>query len=181
MQAVEERLRALMIAALAGDEQAYRTLLTDLGGRLRAYYARRLGPEQAAVEDLVQETLIAVHTRRSTYDAARPFTAWLHAIARYKLIDHFRARSARPTVSTEDVAELLAADESAPTDARMDVERLLEGLPPQPRRFIRAVKLDGRSVAEVSAASGVSESAVKVAIHRGLKLLSRRLKGPNAP
>ena len=81
----EAQLRAWMLAGLAGDDSAYRQLLTALSGHLRAYFARRVGPAQA--EDLVQETLIAMHTKRATYAPSQPLTAWIHGIARYKLID----------------------------------------------------------------------------------------------
>ena len=80
-----------MLRSLAGDGKAYGILLRRLNCYLRAYYSRRLGSGRAAdAEDLLQETLIAMHARRSSYDTTRPFTAWVHAIARYKLIDHFR-------------------------------------------------------------------------------------------
>src|SRR5207253_10706291 len=103
----EVRLKALMSAALGGDAQAYRQLLVEVGADLRAYDVRRL-TGQADVEDLVQETLIAMHTRRSTYDVSQPLTSWLHAIARYKLIDHFRRAGRRRAVSLDDAGELMA-------------------------------------------------------------------------
>src|SRR5580765_5101097 len=78
-----------MLAGLAGEAEPYRRLLEELSRLLRAYYSRRCPPGLDA-EDLVQETLIAVHTRRATYDAGQPFTAWAYAIARYKLIDCLR-------------------------------------------------------------------------------------------
>ena len=89
MDQIEQRLRGLMLAGLAGEEEPCRKLLGELSGLLRAYYARRCPPGVDA-EDLVQETLIAVHTRRATYDPGQPFTAWAYAIARYKLIDQLR-------------------------------------------------------------------------------------------
>ena len=65
-----------MVRSQAGDAAAYRMLLHALSPHLRAYFTRRLGPGRSAdAEDLVQETLMAVHTHRATYDQARPFTA----------------------------------------------------------------------------------------------------------
>lgn len=170
-----------MIQSLAGDEQSYRQLLTDLSHRLRRYYARRLGFGHAIIEDLVQETLLAVHTRRHTYDHDRPFTVWVHAIARYKLTDHWRAVSRDMETALEALGDMQVSDPSEALAARIDIDHMLDGLPADPRSFIRAVKIDGRSVAEVSASSGVSKSAVKVAIHRGLKRLARRVKEPDRP
>ena len=176
MQTVESQLRALMLAGLAGDAASYRALLQAVQARLRAYYGRRIGPDHSALEDLVQETLMAVHTRRATYDSDRPFTAWLHAIARYKLIDYFRDHRAQRSVSLDDWSDFAGVDETNATTARLDVGRLLDSLPVQTRDLIRAVKIEGQPIAKVSATLGLSESAVKIAIHRGLKRLAARLK-----
>lgn len=169
-----------MRGALAGDEVSYRHLLVDVAARLRGYYARRIGDGHAATDDLVQETLIALHARRFTYDEDRPFTAWLHAIARYKLIDYLRAGDRRRTVPIDDIEGLAARDASGESEARSDLDRMLETLPKRSRGLVRAVKIEGRSIAEVSAATGLSPTAVKVAVHRAIKRLAARAKGSHA-
>jgi RNA polymerase sigma-70 factor (ECF subfamily) len=174
----EPRLKALMAAALDGDAGAYRALLSALTPHLRAYFARRLG--HADAEDLVQETLIAIHTKRATYDRTLPFTAWLHAIARYKLIDHFRRARLRRTLPIEDAHSVLAEEDCESASARRDVEKLLAALPRNKRELVRQVKIEGLSTAEASRASGISQSAVKVGVHRALKTLSAMV-GKRAP
>jgi len=154
----ETRLKALMLASLAGDAAAYRTLLVELTPHLRAFFKRRLG-NAADAEDLVQETLIAIHTKRATYDTALPFTAWLHAVARYKLIDHFR----RSIFAEQDVESV---------SAKRDVEQLLATLPKAKSDLLRSVKIEGLSTAEAAERTGLSESGVKVGVHRALKALS---------
>jgi RNA polymerase sigma-70 factor, ECF subfamily len=181
VQAVEEQMRALMLAGFSGDAASYRALLEMAAARLRLYYARRIGADHIALEDLVQETLIAVHTRRATYDPSRPFTAWLHAIARYKLIDYMRSHRVHMALPLGDVDDLAGPDELNAASARLDIGRLLDTVPRQTRELIQAVKVDGRSIEEVSAASGLSQSAVKVAIHRGLKALAARIKRSERP
>jgi RNA polymerase sigma-70 factor, ECF subfamily len=171
----ETRLKALMLAALSGDAAAYRALLAALTPHLRAYFARRVG--MADAEDLVQETLIAIHTRRATYDTALPFTAWLHAIARYKLIDHFRRAGIRRTLPLEDAETVVAEEETESAGARRDVEKLLNTLPPARRELMRQVKIVGLSTAEAAQRTGMSESAVKVGVHRAMKALSAMI-GP---
>jgi RNA polymerase sigma-70 factor (ECF subfamily) len=166
----EAQLRDWMVAGLAGDAGAYRRLLTALGGNLRAYFARRAGPAQA--EDLVQETLIAVHTKRATYEPSQPLTAWVHGIARYKLIDEYRRSKRRATVPLDETAELFSTDEVESAGAKRDVEKLLAKLPEGKRALVRAIKIDGDSIAETAAASGLSEGAVKVAVHRAVKSLN---------
>ncbi len=171
-QEPETRLKALMVAAMAGDAAAYRTLLAALTPHLRAYYARRL-QQRADAEDLVQETLIAIHTRRASFDPSQPFTVWLHAIARYKLIDHFRRSGIRRTLPLEDAAGAMAEEDASAAEAARDVEQLLAKLPEAKRALIRQVKIDGLSTAEAAAKTGMSESAVKVGVHRALKALAR--------
>ena len=174
----EEALKALMLLSLDGDEAAYRRLLTALRVLLVGYYGRRMAAAtKADMEDLVQETLLALHSRRSTYDRQRPFTAWFFSIARYKLIDHHRGHGGRRLAETELGEEIESDFSEDMLTARMDVERLLDGLPPRQQELIRQVKLEGQSVADTATRTGQSESAVKVGIHRALKALGERLRG----
>ena len=171
----EDQLKAWMIGGLGGDATDHGRLLRALLPLLRRYYRRRMPGQDDAIEDLVQETLIAVHTRRATYDAARPFTAWLHAIARYKMIDAFR-RTGR-TVPIEGLEELLVTDgfEDA-SNAEADLDRLLAGLSPKQAAAIRATRIEGLSTAEAAERQNIGESDVKISVHRGLKLLAARVK-----
>ena len=175
---MEARLRPLMLKALDGDAAAYRLLLTELRGHLLRYFARRLAPSLAAnADDLVQETLLAVHAKRMTYDRSQPFTAWVHAIARYKLIDHFRRYKLRATLPLEEDTAIFADDVTEATTARIDVEAALGTIPEKPAALIRQVKLEGASVADAAARLGMTETAAKVSIHRGLKSLAARFGG----
>jgi RNA polymerase sigma-70 factor (ECF subfamily) len=147
-------------------------LLTPL---LRSYFARRLQFAGFDVEDLVQETLIAVHTRRMSYDRSRPLTPWVYAVARHKLIDLFR--KSRTHVALEDVEfELIAAGATDEGLAAIDIERLLETLSPKQANTIRDTKLQGLSVAESASLRGMTEGDVKVSVHRGLKALMAKIK-----
>lgn len=174
MTAVEDRLKSLMLRGLDGDAAAQRVLLGELAGLLRRYYARRLGRETSDLEDLVQETLIAVHTRRASFDRTQPFTAWAYAIARYKLIDHYRRRRTRAAVPIEDAGALFAPDDTEAATAGRDLDRLLADLPARQREAIRLTRVEGLSIAEAAARSGQSEASVKVGVHRGLKALMAR-------
>jgi RNA polymerase sigma-70 factor (ECF subfamily) len=172
----EVELRALVTASLDGEAAAYRALLDRLSRHLRAYYKNklaRIGRSATEAEDLVQDALVAIHTRRHTYDLGQPFTPWVHAIARYKLIDHLRhTKASMADVPIEDAGEVMAQDDHAGVESALDLNRLLARLPDKMRRAIRCVKLEGLSVTEAAARCGMSESAVKVSIHRGLKALA---------
>ena len=169
-------LSALMRASLTGDAAAYRRLLDRLSAILRSFYKSRLahiGRSAVEAEDLMQEALMAIHTRRHTYDPALPLAPWVYAIARYKLIDHLRrTRASIADLPIEYAEGVLAQDDYASTESASDLAKLLDQLPEKMRRAKRSVKVDGLSVAEAASQCGMSKSAVKVNVHRGLKALA---------
>src|SRR5262249_9016115 len=176
----ERELRALMTAGLDGEAAAYHQLLGRLTSHLRAYYRQRfarIGHGPAEAEDLLQEALIALHTHRHTYDRSQPFTPWIHAIARYKFRDYLRrTKSSFKNLPMETVHELTAESDMTAVDSGLDLQRLLSEISSKAREAIQYVKLDGLSVSEAAVRSGMSESAVKVAVHRGLKALAIRVR-----
>lgn len=178
MGSLEERLRGPWLAALGGDAAAYESSLRELAAMLRGYYRRRLASLPDEVEDLVQETLIAVHNQRHTYDPDQPLTAWVHAIAKYKYVDLVRRRSGREALNDplDDDVEAFAASDHDAADAKRDLRKLLATLPDRHRRPIECVKIEGLSVAETAHRTGMSESAVKVGVHRGLKALAELIR-----
>lgn len=175
--AVEDRLRASLLAGLAGDDAAYHAFLAELTMRLRGYFRRRLQRLPDEIEDMVQDTLIAVHTHRHTYRADLPLTAWVHGIARYKLLDLLRTRARREDLNDplDSSAELFATTDADAAEARRDLDTLLQHLPERQRLAVQMMKIEGSSAAEAAAAIGMSEAAVRVSVHRGLKLLAARL------
>ncbi|MGV3572874.1 MAG: sigma-70 family RNA polymerase sigma factor [Ramlibacter sp.] len=176
--ATEERLRSQFMAALAGDGVAYQRFLTALSAHLRAFFRRRMAQLPDDVEDMVQETLLAIHDNRHTYRPAQPLTAWVHTIARYKLVDLLRARSRREALHEplDDGLPLFAASDTDAADARRDLAALLQSLPERQRRALVMIKVEGASVRETALATGMSEASVKVGVHRSLKALAARLK-----
>ncbi len=179
LEARELRLRDLMVAAQRGDAAAYADFLRELASLLRGFFRRRLTQLPDDVEDLVQETLLAVHNKRHTYEPQQPVTAWLHAIARYKLVDLLRARSSREALHEpldEDHPALVSEAEPTALEARRDLAVLLADLPDKQRLPIQYVKIEGLSVAQAAQRTGLSESAVKVGVHRGLKALAAQIR-----
>src|ERR1700730_5363865 len=171
----ETGLKSLMLAGLDGDAASHRALLGQLSGRLRAYYRgklARIGRGAVEAEDLVQEAILAIHLKRHTYDPAEPLTTWVHAIARYKLIDFLRrTRTSVADVPIDEADNIAAHDDNVDAESTFDVRRLMERLPKNMRCSIEAVELDGLSIAEAAKRCGISEPGVKMSIHRGLKTL----------
>lgn len=181
--AFESGLKPLWMRAQAGDESAYRAALERIAARLRRYFARRLQALPDDVEDLVQETLLALHLQRGTYDASLPVSAWVHAIARHKLVDLFRRRGRREALH-EPLDDLDEAEHPSSTDdsqpARRDLGVLIETLPAAQQQAIMLTKIEGLSMAEASARTGVSVAALKVQVHRGLQRLARLVREETA-
>lgn len=173
----EQRWRRDLAAARRGDEAAYRRFLTEAAAQLRGFARAglsRAGRGAAEAEDIVQETLIALHTRRHTWDETQGVTPWLYAIARHKLIDQLRRRTGHDHLALDDLAETLP--EPAPEKALpdMDLPRLMGALPDKQARIVRGMVLEGRRAAEVGAELGMADGAVRVALHRALKALAMR-------
>ena len=180
MQLTEERLRSLMLQSLSGDGASYRMFLDELSLHLRSFLRRRLARQREEIEDIVQEVLLAIHNQRHTYHARLPLTVWVHAIARYKVIDWLRRRSRHDLLNDplDECEELFAApDDTGAAEASLDIAKLLQQLPERQRLPIQYVKIEGGSVADAAKRIGISESAVKVGIHRGLKRLAASIAG----
>ena len=167
----------MFLRGLEGEHAAYQTFLQRLSAHLRAFLRRRLFGWPDDVEDLVQECLLAMHNKRHTYQSDQPLTAWVHAMARYKLVDVLRSKSVREALQDplDDDLAIFAESSTEASDARRDLTGLLAKLPDRQRLPVERVKLEGLSVTEAAALLGMSESAVKMGIHRGLKALGKRV------
>lgn len=178
LHATEQRLRSLMLRALAGDDAAYRAFLQAGATHLRAFLRRRMSRWPDDVEDVVQECLLALHNQRHTYDPSMPLTSWMYAIAKYKLIDWLRRHARRDQLHEPfgDAHELFSSADADAADAGRDLDKLLATLPEQQRAAIAHTKLDGWSVRDTAQVLKISEASVKVAVHRGLKALAAKLR-----
>ena len=178
MTAEQERQSgSLMRLAQDGDQAAYASLLVLLTSITRQYVRGRLGAV-LWVDDVVQETLLAIHGARHTYDGARPFAPWFYAIASSRMIDVLR-REKRVTareIAGDELPDARGA--GGPRHDDIDVEAIraaVAALPARQRAVIEGLKFRDESVREVAGRMGMSESAVKVTAHRGYRVLKRLL------
>ena len=157
------------------DKEAAGTLIDAVSPQFFRFFLGCVR-DRSHAEDLLQETLISVHTRRIAFDREQPFTPWLYAIARYRLIDHFRRRrQAVPLDEFEDA--LLTEGFEDQVTASIDVSNLLESLSRKQARAIRDTHIEGMSVIEAATGAGIGVADVKVSVHRGLKALAEKLAG----
>ena len=175
MGVAEEEWAVLMRAAMAGDEVAYRAFLTAITPSIRATARRnlarfRLGASEA--EDVVQDTLLAVHLKRQTWDQDRPIGPWISAIARNKFIDLMRRRGRNAQVPIDDVIETLAAEDNEAALDNYDVQRMLDNLNEKQRAVVRSLAIDGASVRQTAERLNMTEGAIRVTLHRAVKALA---------
>jgi RNA polymerase sigma-70 factor (ECF subfamily) len=169
----ENQLARLMRAAIAGDERAYGEFLQRAACLVRGFARRRIVQGGIDPEDIVQETLLAIHIKRHTWRNDAPVTPWLYAIARYKLVDAFRRQGRRVEIDIDEIAETIA-EPQVESAREWEIDRALESLAPGQRSVVASVSVDGRSISETAKSLGMSETAVRVALHRGLAAIARR-------
>ena len=169
----EAELSRLMRAAIAGDERAYADFLHRTAVLVRGFARRKIVQGGVDPEDVVQETLLAIHVKRHTWRDDAPVLPWVYAIARFKLIDAFRRRGRRVEIEIDEIAETFAEPETETVSER-DINRVLDSLPPAQRSVVSAVSVEGRSIGETATKFGITETAVRVSLHRGLAAIARR-------
>ena len=169
----EAELSRLLRAAIAGDERAYADFLHRIAALVRGFVRRKIVQGGVDPEDVVQETLLAIHVKRHTWRSDAPVLPWVYAIARFKLIDAFRRRGRRIEVEIDEIAETFAEPETETVSER-DINRALDGLPPAQRSVVSSISVDGHSIGETATKLGISETAVRVSLHRGLAAIAKR-------
>lgn len=165
-----------MRASILGDEVAYRTLLAALAPVIRSACRSgfsRYGAPANDVEDVVQETLFAIHLKRHTWQQSKPLTPWVLAIARNKLIDYLRRGGKVIKVPIDDVIDTLEAEVPVQELDTQEVNVMLEVLSERQRQIVRLITVEGQAIKEVASRMHMKEGAVRVALHRSLKAMAR--------
>ena len=163
----------LLAAANAGDSRAYARFLQTVTPVLRGIVrAKGGGLGEAECEDVLQEVLLAVHLKRHTWAPEAPVRPWLYAMARYKVVDAFRARGRKVDLPIEDFADVLAAEAGPDPTEAADIAKMIGMLDGRSAEIVRKIGLEGVSVAETGRTLTMSEGAVRVALHRALKTLA---------
>lgn len=170
----ETEWEALMIAANRGDAAAYGTLLRAMTPVLRGIIrarGHRLGAETC--EDVLQNVLLAIHLKRHTWREGDPLRPWVYALTRYKVVDAFRAQGHSVTLPIEEFADVLPAAALPDPVERADMLRVIGALDGRSADILRAIGMEGASIAETGRRLSMTEGAVRVALHRGLKRLAK--------
>ena len=183
---LEAELKELFLESRKGNQESYQDFLGKISILLRAYFRKATTKSTAdTIEDLLQETLISIHSKKHLYDDTQKISPWIYSIAKYRLIDAHRKKKVRQEVfGNEDEFENMFASEGDPEsqlqlkESSSDgVEALLSELTDQQRLVLKLAKVEEKSIAEISKQTGLSSSAVKVTIHRALEALRKQFSG----
>lgn len=174
---IDTRLSELMRRSQDGDADAYRTLLSELLVVLERFLSRRIDQRETR-DDICQEILMSIHSSRHTYDPSLPLLPWVHSIAHFRVIDHWRKAGRHPEFLLLEEALFDLASTHVPREAILSeagVTEHLQALSEKQRRAIELVKQEGLSISEAARRLEMSESAVKVSIHRAIRILRVKL------
>jgi len=176
----DDKLSKLMLLSQQGDKASYKLLLAECQNTVTAYLRKRLG-SSSDVDDLVQETLLAIHKARHTYDPLRNFSSWMITIAKYKYVDHLRkwkSKTSKETVDEQILNNLMDHNDKTGSDPDLaaSIDEALNSLSEKQRTLVVCLKIDGLSVKETAEKNHMSEANVKTTAHRAYKALRKILR-----
>lgn len=179
----------LVRQAVAGDAAAFESLVKTWRGPVYRF-ARRLLKDDAAAEDVLQETFLTAHRKLASWRGDGSLKGWLFAIARSEVLMQRRRRVGEPKdyEAVESLPQLGAdAGWGNPMDPhtlaerleeRTLMERLLDSLEPEEREVLQLRDIEGLSGEETAAALGLTLAAMKSRLHRArLRLVAAVKKG----
>ena len=165
----------LMVRAQNGDSEAFRELLKDIGPSIMNFLRRRVA-DRDELEDVCQETLIAIYESRHTYEPSLPLEPWIFAIARHVGARHFRSQLLRASWQelVDGIPEGIADNTG---NCLVKLRQALSRLSRFQREAFMMTKIEGLSLAEASARTGASVGTMKVRVHRAHEFLKRCMLG----
>lgn len=181
----------LVVALVAGDAAALRTLMDRYQRPLFGYLSRLLGSNEDA-EDLFQETFLRVLRHVSRFQTDRRFKPWLYAIATNLVKNKYRSRSYRQAVPLDrsdgqeeggpSLASQLPGRGELPSEAleRSEaaerVRRAVQELPEKGRAALVLYYYQGLSYDDVAQVLEIPLGTVKSRIHNAMARLSRTIR-----
>jgi RNA polymerase sigma-70 factor (ECF subfamily) len=171
----DEQDRALVAAHVAGDAQAFTTLVHRHRDRLWAVAVRTLGDREEAA-DALQDALLSAYRSAGSYRGEARVTTWLHRIVVNACLDRVRRSKARPTVPMpEDNDPADPRDPLADRETALEIEAALAALPEEQRAALVLVDVHGLPVDDVAHVLGIPVGTVKSRCSRGRALLAESL------
>lgn len=167
-------------------------LIAEARPRLRNFIRRRV-PNEADVEDLLQEVFFEVLEAYRLMEPVQRWSAWMFRVARNRIVDRFRRKrlaslSSDPIAVSEEGEPLLLQDvlptpDAGPAEAYArkvllaELEEALAELPAEQREVFLAHEVEGLSFKEIAERTGVGENTLLSRKHYAVRHLRRRLRG----
>ena len=175
---------ALLAGAAGGDPEAVRAFIDSVGPVVYGFVFARVGGNDPAAQDLLQETLIEALRSAPTFRGDASLRTWVCAIARRRLARHYEAER-RQAVAESGLALLggtlaLAGGPTAGRDAverRDEIVRALGRLPVVHRQVLVMKYLDDQPVAAIADELGRSPVQIQSLLQRARDGLRRALEG----
>lgn len=176
-----------LVLAQRGEEAAVNRLVTTYQQPVFNLCYRMLG-EYTEAEDAAQEALVKAVLNLHAFDPERPFKPWVLRIASNECIDRIRRR--KPIVSLDGMGEDGAwewqAGHSPNPEAellhheqQLQIQEMLESLPPLDRTVITLFYWEGLSYTEIGDVTGLSISAIKSRLFRARRVMAQLIVGSN--
>jgi RNA polymerase sigma-70 factor (ECF subfamily) len=156
----------------------------DFAGPLHGFVHRRVA-DRHAVDDIVAEVMLRIHTHLDRLDDHEKVTAWVFRIARNAITDHYRRTARRPDAPSDlpeghpdgdgDVDQWVDDQDLVIRELSVVLRPLVDQLPDDYRRALELTDLGGMSQAEAARIEQVSVSGMKSRVQRGRRLLVARL------
>ena len=159
--------------ALCRDHQAFTLLVERHQGAIRNYMRRLLINDDAAADDLAQETFLTAFQKMDTWRGTAKLSTWLHSIAYRKFLDYQRKNRRQITMANLPDA---GKDNRQALDAEIMAKHLLGLLKPKDRAVITLAYGAGMSHAEIATVVDRPLGSVKARIHRAKLKLSKWLQ-----
>ncbi len=169
--------QTLVLRSQLGDERAFEELLNVYGPRLYAFARKMMQSSPSAVEDLLQETWLAIYQGLPGLRDAARFRTWAFRIARDRIYREYRRRKPAQPLSQER-ADALAVDDEA--DAAIDAEEIhrgLHALSPEHREVLVLCFFEEMSYLDIAEATGASLGTVRSRLHYAKCALRHALEG----
>ena len=171
----DEQDRSLLAAHVAGDADAFTTLVRRHQDRLWAVALRTLGDREDAA-DALQDALISAYRSAGSYRGDAKVTTWLHRVVVNACLDRMRRNKVRPTVPMpDDGGPVDPNDALGNRETAMEIEAALATLPEEQRAALVLVDVQGMPVEDAASVLGVPTGTVKSRCARGRARLALQL------
>lgn len=171
-------------AWMDGHETALQQAWTQFGALVFTYCSRAIADQEHAA-DAAQETFVSAWKSRDRFDSSKgTLAAWLTGIARYRVLDTYRAAPRIPTPGLDDHA----VEQVDPTPSHQDllgdrllVAHALETLNPRAREVVELAFYSDLSQSDIATRLGLPLGTVKSDMRRALRRLRTHLEGGDLP